>query len=91
MSASPAPSSDLVFTITSGGFRVGGGDITTAGSGKAIVSVPTASGLYTLSVSATGYTTAQVTFTASAQTVAEEVCANGGGCANSWRAESHYR
>ena len=71
--ASPAPSSNLVFTITSGGFRVGGGEITTAGSGKAIVSVPTASGLYTLSVSATGYTTAQVTFTASAQTVAKEV------------------
>ena len=68
VSASPAPSSDLVFTITSGGFRVGGGNITTAGSGRAIVSVPTASGLYTLSVSAAGYTTAQVTFTASAQT-----------------------
>ena len=69
MSASPAPSSDLVFTITSGGFRVGGGEITTAGSGRAIISVPTATGLYTLSVSADGYTTKQVTFTASAQTV----------------------
>ena len=68
VSASPAPSSDLAFTITSGGFRVGGGDITTAGSGRAIITVPAASGSYVLSVSATGYTTAQVTFTAGAQT-----------------------
>ena len=29
--ASPAPSSTLAFTVTSGGFRVGGGEITTAG------------------------------------------------------------
>ena len=41
VSASPAPSSTLAFTVTSGGFRVGGGDITTAGSGRAVISVPT--------------------------------------------------
>ena len=68
VSASPAPSSTLVFTVTSGGFRVGGGEITTAGSGRAIITVPAASGLYTLTVSATGYTPRQVTFTAGAQT-----------------------
>ena len=68
VSASPAPSSTLAFTVTSGGFRVGGGDITTAGTGKAIISVPTASGLYALTVSAEGYNPRQVTFTAGTQT-----------------------
>ena len=68
VSASPAPSSNLVFTVTSSGFRVGSGEITTAGTGKAIINVPTASGLYTLTVSATGYDPQQVTFTAGAQT-----------------------
>ena len=45
VSASPAPSSNLPFTVTSGGFRVGGGEITTAGSGRAVIGVPTAAGL----------------------------------------------
>ena len=66
--ASPAPSSNLPFTVTSGRFRVGGGDITTAGTGRAVISVPTASGLYTLTVSAEGYNPRQVTFTAGTQT-----------------------
>ncbi len=66
--ASPAPSSDLPFTITRDGIRVGGGEITTAGLGRAIVTVPTA-GSYTLSIRAVGYTTEQVTLTSTGQTV----------------------
>ena len=66
--ASPAPSSNLPFTVTSGRFRVGGGEITTAGTGRAVISVPTASGLYTLTVSAEGYNPRPVTFTAGTQT-----------------------
>ena len=65
--ASPVPSSTLAFTVTSGGFRVGSGEITTTGSGRAIITVPAASGLYTLTVSATGYDPVQITLNASAQ------------------------
>ena len=66
--ASPAPSSDLPFTITRDGIRVGGGEITTAGLGRAIVTVPT-TGSYVLSIKAVGYMTEQVTLTSTGQTV----------------------
>ena len=65
--ASSAPSRTVAFTVTRGGVRVGSGEILTTGSGRAIVSVP-ATGTYILTVSATGYTSRQVTFTAGAQT-----------------------
>ncbi len=65
--ASSAPSRTVAFTVTRGGVRVGSGEILTTGSGRAIVSVP-ATGTYILTVSATGYTSRQVTFTAGATT-----------------------
>ena len=61
--ATPAPSRNLAFTVTRGGFSVGTGVILTTGTGTAIVTVP-ATGLYVLTVSAEGYTPKQVTFTA---------------------------
>ena len=66
VSASPAPSANLPFTISSGGLRIGGGEILTSGSGRAIATVP-ATGLYILTISAAGYNPAQVSFTASGQ------------------------
>ena len=66
VTASPTPSSNLVFTVTRGGIRVGGGEILTTGSGRAIVTVPT-TGSYVLSVSAEGYAPQEVTFTAGGQ------------------------
>ena len=63
--ATPAPSANLAFTVTRGGVRVGGGEITSAGTGRAIVTVPT-TGPYVLTVSATGYTSKDASFTAGA-------------------------
>ena len=66
--ATPAPSRNLAFTVTRGGFSVGTGVILTTGTGTAIVTVP-ATGLYVLTVSAEGYTPKQVTFTAGTGTL----------------------
>ena len=65
--AIPTPSRNLRFTVTRGGVSVGVGLILTTGTGKGTVTVP-ATGLYVLTVSADGYTSAQASFTAGAQT-----------------------
>ena len=66
VTASPAPSSPVDFTVTRGGVTVGSGTILTTGSGRGIVTVPT-TGLYVLTVTAPGYASQQVTFTAGEQ------------------------
>ena len=65
--ATPAPSRNLAFTVTTGNFSVGTGVILTTGTGRTAITVPT-TGLYFLTVSADGYTSAQSGFTAGAQT-----------------------
>ena len=67
VSASPRPSSDVPFTVSIGGVQVTSGTISTTGRGSALVEVPT-TGLYTLTVRASGYTTRSVTFTAGTPT-----------------------
>ena len=67
VSASPRPSSDVPFTVSIGGIQVTSGTISTTGRGSALVEVPT-TGLYTLTVRASGYTTRSVTFTAGTST-----------------------
>ena len=66
VTASPRPTSDVSFRVSVNGVAATSGILTTAGRGSAILTVPT-TGLYSVSVSATGYTTRQVTFTAGAQ------------------------
>ena len=61
--ATPAPSRNLRFTVTRDDVRVGIGLILTTGTGIADVTVPT-TGSYVLTVSADGYTSEQVRFTA---------------------------
>ena len=64
VTASPAPSSNLAFTLTtSGGLRVGSGEILTAGWGRAIPTGLATTGSHVLTVSAVGYNSTQVTFT----------------------------
>ena len=67
VTANPAPSSNVAFTLTRGGARIGGGEILTAGWGRAIPTGLT-TGSHVLTVSATGYNATQVTFTPGATT-----------------------
>ena len=67
VTASPAPSSNLVFTITSNGVGAGGGEILTTGSGRAIP-IGLTTGSHVLTVSAQGYQSTQISFTVGTQT-----------------------
>ena len=67
VTANPAPSSNVAFTLTRGGARIGGGEILTAGWGRAIPTGLT-TGSHILTVNATGYNATQVSFTPGATT-----------------------
>ncbi len=67
VTANPAPSSNLAFTLTRGGVPAGGGEILPAGWGRAIPTGLT-TGSHILTVNATGYNATQVSFTAGATT-----------------------
>ena len=68
VSASSAPSSDVNFTVDLNGVRATSGTLATNGRGSAIVpGVPT-TGIYALTIRASGYTTRTITFAASGQT-----------------------
>ena len=66
VTASPVPSSNLAFTLTSGAVRVGSGEILASGTGRAIPIL--AAGSHILTINAEGYNATQVSFTAGATT-----------------------
>ena len=70
VSASPAPTSNLAFRLTtSGGGYAGQGEILTTGSGRAIPILTT--GSHILTVNAEGYNATQVSFTPGTQTTTD--------------------
>ena len=71
VTASPAPSSNLAFRLTtSGGVYAGGGEILPAGFGRAIP-IGLTTGSHILTVTAEGYNSTQVSFTPGTQTTTD--------------------
>ncbi|MDE0681589.1 MAG: T9SS type A sorting domain-containing protein [Candidatus Poribacteria bacterium] len=71
VSASPAPTSNLAFRLTtSGGVYAGGGEILPTGTGRAIP-IGLTTGSHILTVNAEGYNATQVSFTPGTQTTTD--------------------